>query len=132
MSIEDYFWVIIIVVGFVLSGLNKLVERSRARRRMYEERMQSTHRRSDEPVRAAQRRMATPATPIPSATPQLDDVIRRLMGEESGRASDGPSAENDESGGEEDWRPIPPPSVRRAPPPQPERRPAQRVQPAMP
>src|SRR5262245_58470791 len=126
MRIEDYFWVIIIIVGAVLSGLQKLLDSSKARRRMYQERMERGRERSEVTMRTAKRRDAQqPATPTSPKPPQLEDVIRRLMGEENAQTLDGTNEE--EGGAEEEWQPVPPPAIRRAPP-EPQRRPAQRVQ----
>ncbi len=124
MGIDDIFIVLVLVAGFVLSGLQKLAERSKAKRRMMEEERTTGNRgNADDTIRTAQRREPARRAQSPqTAPPGIEDVIRRLMGEEQGPQIEGPdvpSAEMEEG----DWRPVPPPPIRRAPP-QPQRAPA--------
>ncbi len=132
MGIDDVLVALLLVAAFAASALQKLVQRSKAKRQMTnEERVGESRRLAEQNLRTAQRRGAArhPA-PVPAQpkSAKIEDVIRRLMGEETGSPLEGPSAGSDETD-EEDWRPLAPPPIRRAPPtpPTPQRQPVQRV-----
>ncbi len=129
MGIDDFLVALLLVAGFAASALQKLVQRSKAKRQMTnEERVGESRRLAEQNLRTAQRRGAAqhPApAPAQPKSAKIEDVIRRLMGEETGSPLEGPAAGSDETD-EEDWRPLAPPPIRRAPPtPQPQ--PVQRV-----
>ncbi len=129
MGIDDFLVALLLVAGFAASALQKLAQRSKAKRQMTnEERVGESRRLAEQNLRTAQRRGATqhpaPAPAQPESV-KIEDVIRRLMGEETGIPLEGPAAVNDETD-EEDWRPLAPPPIRRAPP-TPQRQPVQRV-----
>jgi len=121
MGIEDLFLVIILVAGFAFSGLQKLAQRMRSNQQPGEYPAED----ESDSIRTARRRSAA-GRPEAAQPANIEDVIRRLMGVET-QPFEGPSAGNPETSAD-DWTPLSPPPIRRAPPPAPQpRMPAQRA-----
>jgi hypothetical protein len=110
---------VIFIVIIVLSIAQKAMEQSKAKRRLGQAKREGggTPRRGaavqDIPMAQPRAGRGRPAKGGESA-PQIEDVIRRFVGQATGQASEGPS----EQGGERDeekWQPLPPPIRGQAP-----------------
>jgi len=102
--------ILFLVVSAIVSLIQKSAENKKARQRA-ERRAQGAQEPMSEEIPTARRKgsVQRPARPVAQA-PEIEDVIRRLMGVEPER----PRAE--EGADEEaDWQPVPPPARREIP-----------------
>lgn len=110
MKPDDIAILVFIVFGLIVSAINKLFQEMKRRQRPYQRPTEVTDWTEDE-VRTAKRRGSAPRPVADTGAPEIEDVIRRLMGVEKAEPQEGPTASNEEG----EWKQVPPPIVRRAP-----------------